>query len=331
MTPLHAPRETPCVAVACIFSVGPLRCFAAWLLSQGEVKESSAMFLLYGIAQLFWCCYLNVIQACPCQPLRVSRDVRLDLDRHTVRELEACACTTALPSAAACGKCAVAADKCTVQVMGHAQHFEGSNAWVPTVRESVKPPVAGTGGDNAGADSDADNKCDYDGTQAANEADGEQGSPHAVVSIASRGYKAGKVDSSSSEDVSMLNQLEDAAAARGSSGGTGGGTPAHAESEDLDDSTQPLPPAAAAPARADAPQIGGAAGCELRRTGSDELSDAGQGGGGDMSTYLANLTQGWSGRLSAIAGGSRRRSSDTGCFKGVWHVLHTCVWFISLA
>ena len=47
---------------ATIFSVGPIRVIAAYLLSRGEVSKHGSVFVLYGVAQLFWSCYLNIVQ-----------------------------------------------------------------------------------------------------------------------------------------------------------------------------------------------------------------------------------------------------------------------------
>jgi hypothetical protein len=51
-------------AGASILSVGPIRVFAAFMLSQGEIAGSGSMFLLYGFVQVFWCTYLNILQVC---------------------------------------------------------------------------------------------------------------------------------------------------------------------------------------------------------------------------------------------------------------------------
>eukprot|EP00892_Ulva_mutabilis_P007702 jgi/Ulvmu1/5303/UM022_0097.1 len=45
-----------------IFSVGLVRCLAAWVLARGEVRNSGATFILYMFAQLGWLIYLNWIQ-----------------------------------------------------------------------------------------------------------------------------------------------------------------------------------------------------------------------------------------------------------------------------
>lgn len=49
-------------AGSAIFSVGLLRCLAAWILARGEVRNSGATFILYVFAQLGWLIYLNYIQ-----------------------------------------------------------------------------------------------------------------------------------------------------------------------------------------------------------------------------------------------------------------------------
>ena len=55
-------------AGAAIFSVGTIRVCAAYALSQGEVRHSAGVFVLYALVQLFWTCYLNVIQVRPAPP-----------------------------------------------------------------------------------------------------------------------------------------------------------------------------------------------------------------------------------------------------------------------
>lgn len=52
-------------AGAAIFSVGTIRVCAAYALSQGEVRHSASVFVLYALVQLFWTCYLNIIQVRP--------------------------------------------------------------------------------------------------------------------------------------------------------------------------------------------------------------------------------------------------------------------------